>query len=71
MGRTLLILISMVVVSASLCMPYNTLTSVFANLVLNESAAPLVTSYVEAISRSSAVRSPKHCRWAFNGQRSV
>lgn len=40
--RTLLILISMVAVSALLAMPFNTLMPVFASDVLNEAAQPIV-----------------------------
>jgi MFS family permease len=41
--RTLLVLLSMIGVSSFLSMPYNTLMPIFANDVLKESAAPIVT----------------------------
>ncbi len=57
--QTILILISLIAVSAFLSMPYNTLLPVFASDVLKRSALPVVVSFCNTISLHSGCQAPE------------
>jgi MFS family permease len=57
--QTILILISLIAVSAFLSMPYNTLLPVFAGDVLKRSALPVVVSFCSAINLHSGCQAPE------------
>jgi MFS family permease len=57
--QTILILISLIAVSAFLSMPYNTLLPVFAGDVLKLSARPTVVSFCSSISFTSGCQAPE------------
>jgi MFS family permease len=57
--QTILILISLIAVSAFLSMPYNTLLPVFASDVLKQSAMPMVVSFCTSISLVAGCQAPE------------
>jgi MFS family permease len=57
--QTILILISLIAVSAFLSMPYNTLLPVFAGDVLKMSALPTVASFCNSISFTAGCQAPE------------
>jgi MFS family permease len=57
--QTILVLISLIAVSAFLSMPYNTLLPVFAGDVLKLSALPAVAAFCSAISVSAGCQAPE------------
>ncbi len=57
--QTILILISLIAVSAFLSMPYNTLLPVFAGDVLKLSALPTVSAFCSAISFTAGCQAPE------------
>ncbi len=57
--QTILILISLIAVSAFLSMPYNTLLPVFAGDVLKLSALPTVVSFCSSISFTAGCQAPE------------
>jgi MFS family permease len=57
--QTILILISLIAVSAFLSMPYNTLLPVFAGDVLIHSALPTVVAFCGAISANAGCQAPE------------
>ena len=57
--QTILILISLIAVSAFLSMPYNTLLPVFASDVLKRSALPVVVSFCSKISLHAGCQAPE------------
>lgn len=57
--QTILVLISLIAVSAFLSMPYNTLLPVFASDVLQQSASPVVTALCSAGGSFSGCQAPE------------
>jgi MFS family permease len=57
--QTILVLISLIAVSAFLSMPYNTLLPVFASVVLKESAQPVVTTLCGSNSLLTGCQAPE------------
>jgi MFS family permease len=57
--QTILILISLIAVSAFLSMPYNTLLPVFASDILKRSALPTVVAFCSSISVSAGCQAPE------------
>jgi len=57
--QTILILISLVAVSAFLSMPYTTLLPVFASAVLKQSALPTVINFCRSISVTAGCQAPE------------
>jgi MFS family permease len=57
--QTILVLISLIAVSAFLSMPYNTLLPVFASDVLKQSAQPVVVAFCSSISLHTGCQAPE------------
>ena len=58
-NRTILVLISLIAVSAFLSMPYNTLMPVFAENILNSSASPVIDFFCHSGSSLLTCQSPE------------